>query len=65
MDSMIQEMISNARDLASSDGGNAEYDRALVEFVCTATGNTALLDNRDEAELFVLGRIIPNPATVV
>lgn len=59
MDNLIKEMISNARDLSSSDGKNVEYDRALVEFVCTATGNTALLDNRDEAELFVLGRIIP------
>lgn len=57
-------MIENARLLASSDGENVEYDRALVELTCHATGNSELLmlNTRDEADMFVLGRLVPDNA---
>jgi hypothetical protein len=54
-------LVSIARALASDNGENPEYDRALVEMVCNSTGLANwYADNPAECWEYILNRPMPN-----
>ena len=53
----LERLVAAAKSLASDDGENAEYDRALVELVASVTsGDTDWARERAEHQILGLGK---------